>query len=128
MTARAKDAGWLASQRSKVANLAVDFSQVTLCNAIHGLARLRLVVRKCQQFTHCFWRETQVQDLLNCSGLRLQTIRNLDAVALQRGNDLACPFELAPKHGSAAIDWPAITVYPHDIDVGSALRLAFFED
>src|SRR3546814_1983447 len=60
--------------------------------------------------------------------LFLQQRRDLEAVLFQRRRDLVSAFQPRPEHRTAAIDRPAIAIYPHDIDVARALCLAFGED
>jgi hypothetical protein len=62
------------------------------------------------------------------SGFGFEAFGNLHPVALKRLDDLAWAFKITPEHWATAIDWPAIAIYPNDIDVGRALRLALFED
>src|SRR3546814_9881999 len=60
--------------------------------------------------------------------LFLQQRRDLEAVLFQRRRDLVSAFQPRPEHRTAAIDRPAIAIYPHDIDVSRPLCLAFGED
>ncbi len=49
-------------------------------------------------------------------------------MAFERLDDLTRTFKVAPEHRSTAVNRPAISINPHDIDIRCPLGLTFFED
>src|SRR6476620_10157182 len=71
---------------------------------------------------------------LALSGLVEQQLREAEVrlhprfLAFQAFDDLVRADRIPPEHRPAAIDRPAVTVDPHDIDVGRALGDTFLKD